>query len=205
MREVEVGQSRLPNRTALPGRPVVTTHAAIEQVAFQLFAEQGFEGTTLEDIARRAGVSRRTIIRYFSSKNDIPWGHFSVTLDHFRKILSEMPTDLPLWQAVHCGVVRFNDFPPDANPSHLARMKLILETPALLAHSVLRYAEWRSVIADYVAVRLNLNSTDPTPVVVGHVSLALALSAYERWLTDPQASLTETVDEAMATLRAHLA
>ena len=36
-------------------------------------------------------------------------------------------------------------------PQHRNRMRLILETPALQAHSALRYAEWRAVISEYVA------------------------------------------------------
>ncbi len=84
-------------------------------------------------------------------------------------------------------------------------MRLILETPALQAHSVLRYAEWRAVIADYVARRTGLASTDPLPETVGQVSLALALSAYTLWLRSPGPSLHERLDEAMTGLRSYLA
>ena len=55
-------------------------------------------------------------------------------------------------------MVEFNRFPADASPPHVDRMRLILETPALQAHSALRYAEWRQVIADYVAERLGVSS-----------------------------------------------
>ncbi len=84
-------------------------------------------------------------------------------------------------------------------------MRLILETPTLQAHSVLRYAEWRSVIAAYVARRTGAEPTDLMPQTVGQVSLALALSAYTVWLEDTSASLLDLIDEAMAALRAHLA
>ncbi len=130
------------------GRPEVTSHAAIEAAAFRLFAARGFEQTTLDAIADEVGVSRRTLFRYYASKNDIPWGQFDRTLDAFREILASLPDDLPLWEAVHRGVVAFNDFPPDAQPPHRDRMRLILTTPALQAHSVLRYSEWRQVIAE---------------------------------------------------------
>ena len=191
-------------RRSLAGRPEVTSHAAIEQAAFRLFGDSGFDATTLDAIAAEVGVGRRTLFRYYASKNDIPWGQFDRTLDGFREILNAMPADLPLHEAVHRGVLAFNDFPEDAEPPHRDRMRLILETPALRAHSVLRYAEWRAVISEYVAARLDLEPDDLLPRMVGHVSLALALSAYEQWLDAPDASLPELLDSAMALLVEHL-
>jgi mycofactocin system transcriptional regulator len=192
-------------KRSLAGRPEATSHAAIEQAAFRLFTQRGFDATTLESIAAEVGIGRRTLFRYYSSKNDIPWGQFDRTLDGFREILNAMPDDLPLHQAVHRGVLAFNDFPEDAEPPHRDRMRLILETPTLQAHSVLRYAEWRAVIAEYVAGRLRLEPDDLMPRTIGQVSLALALSAYEQWLGTHGSSLRDLLDDAMAALRRHLA
>jgi TetR/AcrR family transcriptional regulator, regulator of mycofactocin system len=186
------------------GRPVATTHARIEAAAFRLFAERGFEDVTMADIAAEVGVGRRTLFRYFESKNDIPWGQFDRTLDGFRTILSETPDDVPLADAVQRAVLAFNEYPTDSHPSHRDRMRLILETPALQAHSVLRYAEWRAVIAEYVAERQGLRPTDTLPRTVGSVSLALAISAYEGWLADPDADLATLLDQTMASLRGYL-
>jgi len=65
---------------------------------------------------------------------------------------------------------------------------------------VLRYEQWRAVIAEYVARRLGLNPDDLVPRTVGQVSLALALSAYETWLEQPDASLHALLESAMAAL-----
>jgi TetR/AcrR family transcriptional regulator, regulator of mycofactocin system len=187
------------------GRPGATSHGAIEAAAFRLFAERGFAGTTLDDIAREVGVGRRTLFRYFPSKNDIPWGQFEATLDGFRATLDAMPEELPVHEAVHRGVLAFNRFPAAAHPTHLDRMRLILTTPELQAHSVHQYAEWRAVIAAYVARRLDLDPDDLLPQTVGQVSLALAETAYDAWLRDPDADLVDLLDEAMGQLRAYLA
>ena len=186
------------------GRPEVTTHADIEQAAFRLFAERGFDGTTLADIATAVGVSRRTLFRYYRSKNDIPWGQFDQTLEGFRTLLAQMPETLSVVEAVHQGVVAFNDFPPDARPSHRERMRLILETPALQAHSMLRYEEWRAVIADYVAARTGARPNELVPRLVAQVALALALTAYDVWLEDPEADLQELLRDGLVALRDHL-
>jgi mycofactocin system transcriptional regulator len=187
------------------GRPVVTTPGEIEQAAFRLFAASGFEGTTMAAIAAEVGVGQRTLFRYYPSKNDIPWGQFDQTLDRFRQLLDETPDDVPLVEAVQRGVLRFNEYDPDAEPPHRDRMRLILRTPALQAHSVLRYADWRGVIAAYVARRRGLAADDLFPQTVAQVSLALALTAYEAWLDHPDASLAALLDEAMGCLRDYVA
>lgn len=189
--------------TSMRGRPAATTHAEIEQGAFRLFETHGFEATTLEAIAREIGVSRRTLARYYPSKNDIPWGQFDLTLEHFARLLAAIPTDVPVWKAVHQGVIAFNDFPPDADPSHRDRMRLILRTPALQAHSVHKYAAWRQVIADYVATRVGGRSTDLLPQTVAHMSLALAVAAYEIWLDDPHADLSTLLSRTTDSVRTY--
>lgn len=98
----------------------------------------------------------------------------------------------------------FNDFDDEALLQHRIRMRLILDTPALQAHSTIRYAAWRGVISDFVANRLSLSVTALLPQLVGHVSLALALTAYEYWLEHPDRSLGELLDSAMGDLRDYL-
>ena len=191
-------------RRPSPGRPEVTSHAAIERAAFELFAEKGFERTTLDEIAAAVGVSRRALFRYYASKNDIPWGQFDQTLDGFRQLFNETSADVSVADAVQQAVLAFNVFPDDAEPPHRERMRLILGTPALQAHSMLRYGEWRQVIAEYVAKRLGQTASDLIPRMAGHVSLALAVTAYEAWLENDEADLRALLVGALDGLRAYL-
>ena len=186
------------------GRKAVTDHASIERAAFRLFEEQGFDGTTMEHIAEAIGVGRRTLFRYFPSKNDIPWGQFDQSLRDFAARLASVPPDVPVSEAVHRCVVAFNDFDHRSLPQHRIRMRLILHTPALQAHSALRYAAWRGVIADYVAARLATSPDALLPRLAGHVSLALAVSSYEQWLREPDSDLAAILMSEMDALRSYL-
>ena len=190
--------------TVAPGRPPATSHTAIEAAAFALFAEHGFDGTTTDDIAAACGIGRRTLFRYYPSKFDIPWGRFDESLQAFRATLASMPADLPDHLAVQRAVVAFNSFAPEVLAQHRARMALILGTPSLQSHSVLMYRRWRAVIAEFVAERRGLAPTDLLPRTVGHVSLALAISAYEQWLGDDTVALVELLDRSLAELRTYL-
>lgn len=178
------------------GRPAATDHATIERTAFSLFEQQGFDNTTMDQIADAVGVGKRTLFRYFPSKSDIPWGQFGESLASFRGIFAAMPADLPLWTAVHDGILAFNDFGPEVVPLHRQRMQLILSTPALQAHSALQYAEWRRVIAEFVASRTGDDPTGLFPILVGHTGLAVAVTAYEMWLVDESRDLRSLLEEA---------
>jgi len=190
---------------ATPGRPAVTSHEAIEKHAFALFEEQGFEATTVEEIVASAGIGRRTFFRYFPSKADVAWGRFDDGLDAMRQHLWGLPTDLSMLDAIHSAILEFNRFPSEAMDQHRRRMRLILSTPALQAHSAIRYADWRHVISEFVAEREGLEVDDLLPRVVGHVSLAVALSAYEQWLAEgATAELEPLLNEAVGGLRLYL-
>jgi mycofactocin system transcriptional regulator len=176
------------------GRPPATTHAEIEVAAFDLFARRGFAGTTLEHIAQAVGVGKRTIFRYYPSKNDILWGQFDDSLARFAETLHEMPADMPVFEAVYRGIVDFNRFDGQVIDHHRERMALILRTPELQAHSAIRYQQWRRVIEEFVADRLDQNQSSVIPVTAGHVGLALALSAYESWLGSDGPSLEDELE-----------
>lgn len=187
------------------GRPPVTDHAAIERAAFALFTERGFEETTLEAIAEAAGVGRRTLLRYYPSKNDIPWGRFDDNLVGLRRSLESMPHDIPVYEAVHRAMIAFNHVDDAALAQHRQRMALLLRTPALQAHSALKYRQWREVITTYVAKRYGMDSGDLLPRTVGQAALAIALSAYEQWLEYEDRTIEELFDEALSHLRTYFA
>jgi mycofactocin system transcriptional regulator len=170
-----------------------------------VFTERGFEATTLDAIAEAAGVGRRTLLRYYPSKNDIPWGQFDESLGDLRARLAAMPRDIPVYEAVHRAVLAFNHVGEAAVAQHRQRMTLLLRTPALLAHSALKYRQWREVIAGYVAERHALTVDDLLPRAIGHVTLALALAAYEEWLEHSEGMIEEFLDDALAGLRGYFA
>ncbi len=182
------------------GRRPATTQAEISHIALELFASRGFEATTVDDIAAAAGIGRRTFFRYFASKNDLPWGDFDARLDEMRKLLAELPDDLPLMEAVRISVIEFNRIPAAEIPYHRERMELLLHVPALLAHSTLRYTSWRQVVAEFAARRLSVPEDGLEPQAVGWAALAMALSAYEQWLVHEEADLTKLLDQSFRML-----
>jgi len=185
---------------ATTGRRRITSRADLELVAFDLFERQGFEQTTVDDIAFAAGIGRRTFFRYFGSKNEVPWGDFDGELDRMRRRLAATPPGVPLMDAIRQAVVDFNRMPPEQLPAHRRRMTFILGVPALQAHSTLRFAAWRQVIADYVAERTGQRPDALLPRAFGYAMLGVAVAAYEQWLASPGDDLCELLDSAILAL-----
>jgi len=182
------------------GRRKVTSRADLENVAFDLFSRQGFEQTTIDDIASAAGIGRRTFFRYFPSKNDVVWGDFDDDLERMRRRLSAVPAGIPLMDALREAIVDFNTIAPEQIPAHRRRMEFILRVPALQAHSTLRYAAWRQVIADFVADRTELPPSALLPQAIAYAMLGVAIAAYEQWLASVGSDLCDLLDKAVRML-----
>jgi len=182
------------------GRPAVTSRAELEQVALALFAEAGFEATTVDGIAAAAGIGRRTFFRYYDSKNDVVWGDFETDLAALRVELAATPAGVGLLEALRRAILAFNALDPNVVSAHRERMRLILEVPALQAHSTLRYAAWRAVIAEFAAARLGAGVEDLLPQLIAHTCLGAALTAYEQWLRLPGSNLAALLDSALQAL-----
>jgi mycofactocin system transcriptional regulator len=183
-----------------PGRRRATSRAELEQAAFTLFTEQGFDATTVDEIAAAAGIGRRTFFRYFPSKNDIPWGAFEDELERMRVRLKACAPEVPLMDAIRVALIDFNRVAPAQVPLHRRRMELILRVPTLLAHSTLRFTAWREVVAEFVAERTGRRHDDLAPQTIAHAVLGVAIAAYEHWLDDADADLGALLDDAMRQL-----
>ncbi|MBY3985622.1 mycofactocin system transcriptional regulator [Rhodococcus fascians] len=178
------------------GRPPSTTKGGISDVGIALFAERGFESTSIDDIAEAAGIARRTFFRYFPSKNAVPWGDFDAGLAVLRRLLAELPLSMSVPDAVMSALLEFNSFPEEEREVHRIRMKLIFEVPALQAYSMVMYQGWRAVITEFVAAREGLDSDDLYPRTAGWLALGVAISAYEQWLADDGTDLPDLLREA---------
>ena len=184
------------------GRAPVTTHGELSTIALGLFLERGYDETTVDDIAAAAGIGRRTLFRYFPSKNDLPWGDFDALLTMMRGHLTDLRPDVPVMEALRVAIIEFNRFPPEQIALHRERMHLLLEVPALVAHSSLRYRDWRTAVAEYVARRIGADVNDLEPQAVAWACLGLCLSAYQEWLHHDSEDLLTLIDRAFRRLEA---
>jgi mycofactocin system transcriptional regulator len=193
-----------PNSEHRVGRRRSTTWDHLSNVAIDLFAARGFDEVSVDDVAQAAGISRRTLFRYYPSKNALPWGDFDAHLERMRDQLAELDPGVPIGDALRTALLAFNTFDETETTRHRRRMRVILQTAELLAYSMTMYAGWRDVVAAFVARRLGVKPGDLVPQTVAWTMLGVALSAYEHWLADESVSLTHALGDAFDTVSAGL-
>lgn len=186
------------------GRRRSTTKHHITDVAMDLFTARGFAEVSVDDVARAAGIARRSLFRYYASKNAIPWGDFDAHLAELQHLLDNIEPQVRLGTALRAALLAFNTFDESETVRHRQRMRIILETAELQAYSMTMYAGWRAVIAGFVARRLGGESTDLVPQTIAWTMLGVALSAYEHWLGNESVSLPEALGNAFDAVGAGL-
>jgi AcrR family transcriptional regulator len=135
-------------------RKKTATRDRIRACALRLFREQGYDATTVEQIAAAAGVSHMTFFRYFPAKEDVALSDSYDPL--IAKLIGQTPVTQPLIQRIRTvlldGLKQVYDTDRD---TMLAQNKLIVSTPAL------RERLWANQIATQQLILQALNSGEP--------------------------------------------
>ncbi|HEX3591093.1 MAG TPA: mycofactocin system transcriptional regulator [Pseudonocardiaceae bacterium] len=182
------------------GRPSGTSSRALEVIALRLFTEQGFDETTVEQIATAAGVSRRTFFRYFDSKAAVLWHDFDVEVEALREAFDNVPDAVPLMDAIREVVVSVNRYHAEDVPELRTRMHLITTVPALLASAAPHYDAWERAVSAFAATRLGQPADSLYALAIGRTTLAACRAAYDRWVARADNDLTVYLDLALAAL-----
>jgi len=182
------------------GRPPATSPRSLELIALRLFDEQGFDETTIDQIASEAGVSRRTFFRYFESKTAVLWSQFDAEVGAIRSALADVGDDVEMMAAIRQAVLAANHYRAEDVPELRARMNLIGSVPALQASAAVRYDAWERAVSEFVAVRVGQPADSLFALTVGRATLAACRAAYDRWAVRADADLTVYLDAAINAL-----
>lgn len=176
------------------------TRRTIQEHALHLFLSQGYENTTVEEIATAAGVSHMTFFRHFPTKEAV------VETDDYDpmtvKLIEARPRDegplTALHQALAHGLATVYATDKEAL---LIRTRLVLRTPALRARLWENQYATEQLFARALAARLETENT-LTARVLAAASLAALTTALTLWVDgDGTEDLPALVDQAFLTLR----
>jgi mycofactocin system transcriptional regulator len=191
--------------TSRRGRPPGTSRRELELIALRLFTEQGFDETTIDQIAAEAGISTRTFFRYFDSKARLLWGKFDDEVQALRRELAEASSNVATMDAIRTAVIAVNHYRPEDVPELRARMNLIGSSPGLYAGAAVHYDAWERAVSNFVAQRIGQPADSLYPLAVGRATLAACRAAYDRWVARADTNLTVYIDAALAALAAGFA
>jgi hypothetical protein len=100
-------------------------------------------------------------------------------------------------KSVRRAIVAFNDYDESELPELRHRITLITSVPALQGYSMVRYADWCSIIAEYVAARLGIEPQAHVPQVIANACLGAAMATYRHWIQNPEVDLVDELDQAL--------
>ena len=183
--------------------------AELTVIAQDLFVEQGYEETTVDQIAAAAGMSKRTFFRYFASKDDLVIGKYDLFGDRMAEALSSRPADEPVWESMRrvfdIASVYMVEGPEKARNEAMER--IVRSTPTLNARYLEKLSHMQALLVDEVARRLRDGATgvdplDPRPTAIVGAAFGCLTAAQAAFQASNQARpFDELLDEAMSSFR----
>jgi AcrR family transcriptional regulator len=197
-----------PDALGLRERTRRAVRAELTDVALDLFNRQGYEATTVDEIATAAGISRRSLFRYFASKEAIIFDNLEDVGEQLAAALAERPREEDVWTALRRTFDVLTAYNRNNPQRTLAFYQMLQETAALKARHYEQQMRWQERLVPDVTVRLVVEADqrngayDPcAPALVG-AALACLDAAQNSWrLSQGKADMVQLLDEAMRAVR----
>jgi AcrR family transcriptional regulator len=193
--------------TGLRERKKLRTRRSIAAAALRLFAERGYEETTIADIADAAEVSPRTFFSYFPSKEDVVFSEIDDRLADVRERLDRRPPgETPLDTMRRIALDTVEALAAEDGQFAAVRIRLMLERPALQARALQRlyYAE-EELVGRLQRLCPALDEVDAAVVVGAAVGGLKAAITYCRTHGYEAAEMSAAIDRAVGIVERGLA
>jgi AcrR family transcriptional regulator len=188
---------------SLRERKKAATRVQLMNVALRLFEAQGFDDTTVDEIAAAADVAPRTFFRYFPTKVDVLFADHPEEIALIRDTLAGRASDETVIDALRRAMLE-GIGKAVADPSRfLTRSRLVASVPAANAHSRYLDSKFEDVIAEAVAADHRSDPTSDLPArVIARTAWGAACAARDIWVTsDARRDPRTLVNDAFEILR----
>jgi AcrR family transcriptional regulator len=190
-------------------RKKAQTRRTIRDAAFTLFAQRGYEATTVADIAEEADIAPRTFFAYFPAKEDVVYADYEEVLGRFDEVLAGRPAGTTAIDGMRAWIAETAEDPPlDPHEERLVA-RLALEHPALAARRLALLDRMEQTLAREVSRDLGPGG-DPLHARMVAAAAIAVLAALDRTVNDEEAPADDetamhVLDQAFAFLDAGLA
>jgi AcrR family transcriptional regulator len=173
---------------------------AIWDAAVDLFVDKGFDETTVDDIARAAGVSKRSFFRYFSSKSDLMGQGMVTYAAHITEAIQGAPASRSVMAIVRHTVrqvaVTAASYPRVRKIAHVASTSVAAREAQLS-----RLAELEDRVAEAYRVRGQVGASDTlTPRLLAELTLSILDVTFREWFADDDADILATTEQVFGVL-----
>jgi len=195
--------------TGLRARKKQATRDALIEAALDLFSTQGFDATSVDQIADRVEVSARTFHRYFAAKEDVLFPDTAARTELVATTLAADDGTRPVLEVLCAAAMELASTIATDPRQQALRFRIIEGNDRLRAHNLRASEEIADHFAAHAASRLELARNDRLPSLLGAWTQGVLRTAHRRWLADPKLDIVEevragftllaTVDAATAT------
>ena len=190
-------------------RKKARTHEALERAALDLFQRQGFDRTTVEDIAAACEVSPRTFFRYFPTKSDVLFGgEIEERRSRMLALLASQPPDRSPWEALRAALLGLAQEYAGERERITARIAIIEATPSLRASKSELQRGWDDAVVEVLADRARRAGSPADALtlrLVAGAGTAAFRAAVDSWIAGPKSgSVTRLLGQAFDELGAGL-
>jgi AcrR family transcriptional regulator len=168
---------------ARPGRKRVSSRAMLEEAACELFLEQTYAGTTVEQIAQRAGVSRNTFFNYFDAKSDVLWAGVDDSTERLsEQLAAELPHTPPMRAVRNAFLRTAAALSPGAIPLAITQWHAMGVAAELQSSGLPRFLRMASVVERFLNERTGLDAVGRFPAQpAAFAVVAAAVAASGVW------------------------
>lgn len=180
------------------GRWEPDARGRLERAALELYLENGYDQTTVAEIAGRAGLTERTFFRHFTDKREVLFR--GDELAHaMADAIDAAPAGTAPLDAVAAALDSTSEFFRDRRPHARIRQTVINANPALQERELIKLASLATTMADALRAR---GVSEATASLLAQTGVAIFKVAFERWLDDPaDRPLSDLIGESLAELR----
>lgn len=172
-------------------RKKARTRALIQVQALRLFREQGFQATTVEQVAEAAEVAPSTVFRYFPTKEDLlVLAGFHSFEERFLHAFRKQPSDLGALRALRGALVSlFDALDPEERAARAERDAGMLLVPELWAANLGLFIRGMDLVNAMAAERTGLAQDHPAVRALSGAVVGVCLSVLRFWAEDPSQEL----------------
>jgi len=153
----------------------------LEQAAMELYLERGFEQTTVEEIAKRAGLTERTFFRHFADKREVLFAGQAVVQEFLVSAVADAPEAAAPMDAVGAAFEAVGALFEERRESVRRRQAVVAANAELQERELIKLATLSSAIADMLRRR---GVPDPAASLAAEAGVAVFRIAFERWVSD---------------------
>jgi TetR/AcrR family transcriptional regulator, regulator of mycofactocin system len=184
-------------RPGLRERNRARTYADITEAALDLFTRQGFDATTVDQVAAAAGISPATFFRYFASKEDVLFTDEAASAAELVAAVAARSDRSRSVGALADPVVAFaGSIPGPTSPNGRRLTELVMTTPSLASRSLRIRLHWDRDVASQLASEAGLAAPELEHTVVASVAVSCLTSGLRHWLDSSPRALASLVREA---------